>query len=235
MIAALVEFVFDVKGRRDSDITQHASDAATHELLGETQTELQNTNGLVDATRSMVGNFSLLMPQIASLTAHVSALDTKIAATHDPRLIRELTQQATAAKTELANAYKEAFIPLVNDLTERMADARDSHKFQLENLGNYKEEERYRHLSPEQLTEREAFWNNKIEQDNAEFNRELLSLIDDANSLRRALLQHIPASEYSDEDKAEATAFTSARLNPDGFDVGKATLYLRTLEKRLSQ
>jgi hypothetical protein len=251
LIAGLVGFVFDVAQRRTSDLQ-------SKQIFGEVQTSLENTKTLVTNTNNLVINmdaeiansnktvtntdsivtkFGVLLPRMKAMDTNISDLKVKI---NDPNVNPKLAASMKSNLADLLNERekisKQLLVAQVPNIIEEIRGWRDSMLFADSMLSNvyYDRSMSGQITTQEQRQELMDEETRKRAESQQKFISQIPELFTRADNLRHAMLQKIPLTAQTPEDRTEIENFAAIIRTPnEGMNFVPEAIYLESLAKRM--
>jgi hypothetical protein len=216
ILLGLCGFVVSVNQRR-----QATSQMGT--LLSDADTLVSNTNTLVSNTNTVV----LMVPEVSELKSRVADLDKKLqAARGNPQLIATLQAEKEDAQAQAQETSKQLLLATVPGIAGQMYDIGDRWNHDDDHLVTNSRQAQ----EPNEVTEKKA----------ADLSRgysiQIQPLMATADYLRQQLLEQLPSSSQTDEDRKESVVFAKAvagdTISPH--ELMSAATYLHRLSQRVS-
>ncbi len=224
IVLGLGGFVSSVNERRQATSQMLSLVSDTKVLVTNTNGLVQETNADVANTNSLVSAVGILVPQINSLNARTAVLDKEIEGSKggSPRLTAALRAEEATVQAQADAASRQLLVSMVPGIfyqlgaLERNWQAEDEHAVGLTIPGAERE------------TRRSAL--------TKKYSHQARPLMVIADNLRRQLLQELPPSDQTPEDKNEAVLF--AKVVAGGAfqprDLIEAANYFSALSQRVA-
>jgi hypothetical protein len=219
----LAGFVVSINQRR-------AATSQMGNLVTDVHTLVTNTNTLVVNTNTV----ALLVPSVSTLNARVADLNLKIdAAKGNPQLIAALQKQAKEAQTQADLASKRLIFAIVPGISNALYSIGNEWYLQDDILITQGATASYANGDPRK---RVTLLSNGHAEFSKKYTTQAISLMPTADSLRQQLLEQLPLSAQTEEDKNEAKLFAKIKGGEGVLsgDLIRAGGYLRSLSQRVA-
>jgi hypothetical protein len=236
IVLALAALLANGYQRRQSASVMQNLLTNTKTSVDQLKTVVDRTGNLVTNTNNTVTSLALLVPQMTAANTHLADLDVKINAArekHDPRLIADLQAQAASARQLSDSISKDLLVALVPPIAQQLRNWIGEWRAADTEWGNRKfqayENLRDKGASPKELQENDEMWTKEINSSREALQKKFEAIMANADSLRKLMLNIIPQSSWTDQDKAMGKGFRSR----EGFEGYMAADYLEQLAKRI--
>jgi len=230
----LCGFVVSVSQRRSATAQMSTLVDNVNKLVVSTNTLVSSTNTDVTNTTTLVTTFGILTPQINSLNARVVDLDKKIeAAKGNPERIATLQAQAAALQEQSDAASRQVLLAMVPGVSEQLRDLQFQWERENETIIQQfyaafaRAKDKERELRSEQVRKRSDL--------DRSYSARIRPVLITADYLRQLLLNRLPPSDLTEQDKRVATMIADFFAGKTGGLIYPESVasYLTDLSKRV--